>query len=87
MNGLTSTNSTTTLDCTRSWMLALRYEREMARLGAQLRQKREAVRNAERDLDAMKRGYLDPAAMGAPPDPASLQKECQRIEVGGQGDA
>lgn len=60
-----------------------RYEREIVRLAAQLRSKREAIRSAERDADAVKRGYyVDPAVLAAHPDVPSLQKECQRIEVG-----
>lgn len=59
-----------------------RYEREMTRLGAQLRVKKEAVRSAERDLEAQRRGYMvDPMVMASHVDVPSTQKEIQRIEV------
>lgn len=54
----------------------------MTRLTGQLRLKKEAVRAAERDADARRRGYMiDDAVMAAHPDIPATTKEIQRIEV------
>lgn len=54
----------------------------MSRLTVQLRNKKEAVRAAERDAEARRRGYMiEDAVMAAHPDIPTAQKEIQRTEV------